>query len=50
MDVAPQTGLNLGCIGLQKWETIQVTGETARIIVFLTVVAAAGAKVKMTRS
>jgi hypothetical protein len=51
MDVPAQTGLDLGCIGAQKGETISITpGFGARVTVYLTVVTSAGASVGMTWS
>jgi hypothetical protein len=51
LDVPPQTGLDLGCIGGHAGETIDITSAFgARVIVFLTVVTAPGATPKMTRA
>ena len=50
LDIPAQTGLDLGCIGGQGGETIDLTNAlSARITVFLTVVTANGATVAMTR-
>lgn len=49
LDVPAQTGMDLGCIGAQGGETIDVSNAFgARVTVFLTVVTANGATVKMT--
>ena len=49
LDVPAQTGLDLGCIGAQKGEVIDVTNAFgARVTVYLTVVTASGATVAMT--
>ncbi len=49
LDVPAQTGLDLGCIGAQKGEVIDITNAFgARVTVFLTVVTANGATVTMT--
>jgi len=51
MDVPAQTGVDLGCIGAQAAETVDFSNAFgARVTVFLTVVTAKGAKVKMTWS
>jgi hypothetical protein len=48
LDVPPQTGMDLGCIGAQGNETIDVTNAlAARVTVYLTVVTAPGATVTM---
>ncbi len=49
LDVPPQTGLDLGCIGARGGETIDITNAFgARVTVFLTVTTVFGAVVKMT--
>ncbi len=49
LDVPAQTGLDLGCIGAQKGEVIDISNAFgARVSVFLTVVTANGATVTMT--
>jgi hypothetical protein len=49
LDVPAQTGLDLGCIGAQAGETIDISNAFgARVTVFLTVITAAGATVTMT--
>jgi hypothetical protein len=51
LDVAAQTGADLGCIGAQGGETIQISNAFgARVTVFLTVVTCQGAIVNMTWS
>lgn len=51
MDVPAQTGLDLGSIGGRRDEVIKLSsGFGARVTVYLTVVTAHGAVVKMTRS
>ncbi|MGX1131698.1 hypothetical protein RKD49_003888 [Streptomyces glaucescens] len=50
LDVPPQTGMTLGCVGAQAGETIDLSSAFgARVTVFLTVVTAHGATVTMTR-
>jgi hypothetical protein len=50
LDVPAQAGLDLGSIGAQAGETIEVTNASgARVTVFLTVITAQGAAVTMTR-
>jgi hypothetical protein len=50
LDVPAQTGMNLGAIGGKGGETLNLTNASgARVTVFLTVVTASGATVKMTR-
>jgi hypothetical protein len=51
MDVPPQTGTDLGCIGGQSGEAIVLSSVfSADVLVFLTVVTAPGGKVTMTRT
>lgn len=51
LDVQAQTGSDLGCIGAQAGETIDITNAFgARVTVFLTLVTIPGARVKMTRA
>jgi hypothetical protein len=48
LDVPAQTGLNLGCIGAKRRETIDISNAFgARVTVFLTVVTCQSAKVTM---
>jgi hypothetical protein len=49
LDVPAQTGLDLGCIGAQAGETIDISNAFgARVTVFLTVITSASATVTMT--
>jgi hypothetical protein len=49
LDVPAQTGMNLGCIGAKRGETIDISNSFgARVTVFLTVVTCRTAKVTMT--
>lgn len=49
LDVPAQTGKDLGCIGAQSGETVDITNAFgARVTVFLTVITADGATVTMT--
>jgi hypothetical protein len=49
LDVAAQTGSDLGCIGAEAGEVLDISNAFgARVTVFLTVVTVIGAKVKMT--
>ncbi len=49
LDVPAQTGQDLGCIGAQGGETIDISNAFgARVTVFLTVITAHGATVTMT--
>lgn len=49
LDVPAQTGKDLGCIGGQGGETLDISNSSgARVTVFLTVVTAYGATVNMT--
>jgi hypothetical protein len=49
LDVPAQTGLDLGCIGGDARETIEITNAFgARVTVFLTVVTGLGGRVSMT--
>jgi hypothetical protein len=51
LDVSAQTGLDLGCIGAQGGETIDISNAFgARVSVFLTVITTHGATVTMTWS
>ena len=51
LDVPHQTGMDLGCIGVQSSEVVDITNAFgARVTVFLTVVTAHGATVSMTWS
>jgi hypothetical protein len=50
LNVGGQTGVNLGCVGAQGGEVIDITSSAgSRVSVFLSVETAAGATVKMTR-
>ncbi len=49
LDVPPQTGKDLGCIGAQGGETIDISNAFgARVVVYLTVTTANGATATMT--
>lgn len=49
LDVPAQTGLDLGCIGAQSGEVVDISNAFgARVTVYLTVVTANGATVTMT--
>lgn len=49
LDVPAQAGIDLGCIGAQGGETLEISNALgARVTVFLTVVTAPGARVRMT--
>lgn len=49
LDVPAQTGVDLGCIGGKAGETIEITNAFgARVTVFLTVVSAEDANIRMT--
>jgi hypothetical protein len=51
LDVPAQTGMDLGGIGAQKGEVVDISSAGgARVAVFLTVVTCSGAKVAMTSS
>ena len=50
MDVPAQAGVDLGCIGAQGGEVIDVAALNARVTVYLTVTTAYGATVNMTWS
>jgi hypothetical protein len=51
LDVPQQTGIDLGCIGAQRNEVVDISNAFgARVTVFLTVVTAYGATVSMTWS
>ncbi len=50
LDVPAQTGMDLGCIGAQAGETIDLSNAFgARVTVYLTIVTVPGARVTMTR-
>jgi hypothetical protein len=49
LDVPAQTGMDLGCIGAQSGEVLDISNAFgARVTVFLTVMTAGGANVAMT--
>jgi len=51
LDVPGQSGVDLGCIGAQGGETVELTNAgSSRVTVFVTVVTAYGATVAMTWS
>ena len=49
LDIPPQTGKDLGCIGGRTGETIDISNASgARVTLFITLVTAKGATAKMT--
>jgi hypothetical protein len=50
LDIPAQKGMNLGCVGANGGESLEITNASgARVTVFLTVITAYGASVSMTR-
>jgi hypothetical protein len=51
LDVPPETGMDLGCIGARAGETIDITSAfSARVTIYLTVVTSVLSNVTMTRA
>src|SRR2546423_11123706 len=51
MDVAPQSGVDLGCIGAKGGEVIDISNAFgARVTVFITIVTSHGATINVTKN
>ena len=50
LDVPPQTGMDLGCIGARAGETIDSTSAFSRVTIYLTVVTSVLSTVTMPRA